>query len=149
MELLRVFYMTAPFQACRRLHIWGLVNHSFWPPGTKLENVALTPVNLAPLKFSSLLPMRLHLEWRPSHHVDLPFCLFFFLFPPPFLFLSFSLSFPFLFHLFLAPLSDPGGWWSLQICLCPMVFWSFHQNYIILRILVTLLLIWCSSSILQ
>ena len=72
------------------------------------------PVNLAPLKFSSLETL-LALEWHPSHHIDLSFYLFSFLSPSClFCFFSpFPLFFPyffsFLFLVILGPaLVTPG-----------------------------------------
>ena len=86
--------------------------------------VVLFSVNLAPLTFSSLEPLlALETAWRPSRHIDSTFFLSFFLLAPSFftffflipffssffLFSSLSLSFPFLFSFFLAPLWWPRG----------------------------------------
>ena len=87
----------------------GQVSHSCWRPGAKLKiSPSPPPLNLAPLKFSSLV---LGTAWRPSRQVDLPFFYLFFLSCPPFFpfFFLFPLfSFPFLFF-FLAPLWWPRG----------------------------------------
>ena len=68
------------------------------------------PVNLAPLMFSSLEPLRAPLFvplWRPIRHVDLSFS-FFFTFPSLF-FAHFFFPFPFLFLIFGAPSVTGGG----------------------------------------
>ena len=86
--------------------------------------LVLCSINLAPLTFSSLESLlALETGWRPTRHIDLTFFLSFFFLAPSFfpffflipsfssffLFSPLSLSFPFLFSFFLAPLWWPRG----------------------------------------
>ena len=105
--------------------IWRQGRFLPWSPCLHLKlhgaPLVLFSVNLAPLTFSSLEPLlALETAWRPSRHIDLTFFLSFFLscslFLPfflsyslLFLFSPLSLSFPFLFSFFLAPLWWPRG----------------------------------------
>ena len=87
------------------------VSHQFWRPGGKLKNGALTTtpvVNLVPLKFSSMDPLRALLLVLNGAPVDLSFSFFLPFFPS---FPSFFFPFPFLSLLlfFGAPLVTGGG----------------------------------------